>query len=234
MGKPITEEIATPTKAQMNKKGLLVFILSIVTFVPIILYPIVFGFHLTSDHGRWAEFGTFFSGVYTPILSLTTLLVLYSQNRTQREMNYYQIEQNTIHKVVNSNSQFLDTLRTSLDVPNHFGYTLEKLIRDDFTELSEQEYSHSNIKRRAFSLYDLDQKVFTCWNAINTGLSQLELSKGSGYSAAFWNEKLRIQSILTVDTCFALDNFCNIIQKRPQYEGTYFSQSRISTMEAES
>lgn len=54
---------------------------------PLLIYLFTFGFFLSSDHQRWAEFGSAMSGIYAPIVAVTTLAVLLAQVGLQKQIN---------------------------------------------------------------------------------------------------------------------------------------------------
>jgi len=54
---------------------------------PILIYMAHFGFEISSDHTRWSEMGSAFSGIYTPVIALATLVVLAMQYNLQRRLS---------------------------------------------------------------------------------------------------------------------------------------------------
>ncbi len=58
-------------------------------FIPIIIYWNHFGFNITSDHSRWAEYGAFWGGILGPILTLITIWILFL-NLQQQKIIYNQ------------------------------------------------------------------------------------------------------------------------------------------------
>ena len=54
-----------------------IYILIVLILLPIILYIYKFGsLILSNKHNHWAEFGTYLGGIYTPILSILTIILL--------------------------------------------------------------------------------------------------------------------------------------------------------------
>ncbi|MDN3377462.1 MULTISPECIES: hypothetical protein [unclassified Pseudoalteromonas] len=60
-------------------KILLSSLVFIILMLPLGFYANRFGFGLWSTHKMWSEMGTYFSGVYAPILSAITALFLFIQ-----------------------------------------------------------------------------------------------------------------------------------------------------------
>lgn len=213
----------------INKKSVskstLVLILLLIFTSPIIIYTLNFGFHLTADHQRWAEFGTFISGIYAPVLSLVTLLVLVSQYRMQNKMNEYQIEQTTISRLVNDNTQFLEAICRELDsAPYIRTKSVEDILMDHFFFLSADDLANDEKYRSAIMLYKKVPKISDCWMALTSTLATLEMIEGSSYKAAFSSELLRVQSTLSHGTCTSLDNYMRCLKVVPYNNKVYFSE----------
>jgi hypothetical protein len=52
---------------------------------PIAVYLFIFGGSISTDHGRWAEFGSAIGGIYSPLVALLTLVVLLKQVQLQSQ-----------------------------------------------------------------------------------------------------------------------------------------------------
>ena len=64
-------------------------IIGVMLIAPIIIYVYKFGFGLWSSNDDWARMGSFFGGIYTPILTLMMVLVLIRQtNIINNNSNY--------------------------------------------------------------------------------------------------------------------------------------------------
>ena len=80
------------------KKTITFSIILIILSIPIIIYAFQFFNSLSDNHQRWAEFGSYFGGVYSPIFSCLVLLVLLSQTDAQIKFNKHQIDQTYISR----------------------------------------------------------------------------------------------------------------------------------------
>ena len=64
----------------MSKRSLIsFFILLLIFLTPVLVYVATFGASLSRSHSIWSEFGSVMSGIYAPIIAMTTLLVLLAQ-----------------------------------------------------------------------------------------------------------------------------------------------------------
>ncbi|MFQ1769118.1 hypothetical protein ACK37F_20185 [Aeromonas veronii] len=69
---------------------LILAVIILLFFVPIMLYMFKFGVGLWGTHDDWALMGTALGGIYGPITSVITCLILFIQIKTQREDRYNQ------------------------------------------------------------------------------------------------------------------------------------------------
>lgn len=207
------------------KKAIPVLLILMVFSSPIIIYILNFGFHLTQDHQRWAEFGTFIAGIYAPVLSLITLIVLVFQYRMQNRMNEYQVEQTTINRLLNDNTQFLESpCRSLASAPFNRTNTAEEFLNEKFFFLAPEDLTTQDSYKTALKLYLTDPKLSECWMAINSNLKTFDMIEGRNYRTAFVSEQLRVQATLSHGTCASLDNFLKCLKVLPPDKKTYFSE----------
>ena len=64
----------------------------VVFISPVVLYGYQFGIGLWSEHSKWAELGSFLSGVYSPVIALFAFIVLLVQASWQSKINKYQYD----------------------------------------------------------------------------------------------------------------------------------------------
>lgn len=67
------------TDIYKNKKVYLFLFIILILVLPIILFTSNFGIGFYSNISQWSELGSFFGGVYTPVLSILTLSVIFMQ-----------------------------------------------------------------------------------------------------------------------------------------------------------
>ncbi len=116
----------------MNKNWFIICaIVLIVTMIsPIFFYQQVFGWGLWQTHEEWAQMGSALSGLYTPILSLLTLIVLIIQLfQSNRERNFA-ICMSTIANLTEQGKENVNTL--SVDMQR----TLSEVVTDEAIKLT--------------------------------------------------------------------------------------------------
>ena len=60
-----------------NPIGIAIIFLLVCAFAaPIMAYLLIFGTHVSGEHQRWSEFGTYLAGVYSPIVAVITLVTV--------------------------------------------------------------------------------------------------------------------------------------------------------------
>ncbi|MFM2345068.1 MAG: hypothetical protein RLZZ210_1681, partial [Pseudomonadota bacterium] len=96
------------------KKYSLYIIAVMLILIPIIFYIYNFSYGISNKTSDWANFGTFLSGIYTPILSILTLLLLYKQYIVQRNLNIYQENQKYLDNFRDTLHMFTDNLQIIL------------------------------------------------------------------------------------------------------------------------
>lgn len=69
-----------------NKKILLV-LCCVALLSPLVIYATQFGIGVWTDHSEWALMGTAIGGIYSPILAIATLALLYKQYQLQRSIS---------------------------------------------------------------------------------------------------------------------------------------------------
>ncbi|RZQ54913.1 hypothetical protein C1E23_01105, partial [Pseudoalteromonas phenolica] len=134
--------------------ALLVVILAISLFIPPIFFIWQFGFGLFPKVEQWANLGSFFSGVYAPLIGIFTLIVLFIQVRllknqteiqdlqaaesitnkriatckTEAELYIYKIE-----AYLKENEDLVNTLNNAIDIKCY--HDLEVLITKTHSQL---------------------------------------------------------------------------------------------------
>lgn len=110
---------STSIKSWLLYSGLTIGVVALLS--PLILYSYVFGVGIWSEHSEWAAMGSAIGGLYTPILTVVTSLILAKQFQLQREMSRYQIREESRKKVfdtVETYSQKLKSQTSEKDIDN--------------------------------------------------------------------------------------------------------------------
>jgi len=194
-------------------------------FLPILIYVYQFGFTLSANHQRWAEFGSVMSGIYSPIIAFIALFVLIGQSRAQISMNEHQFDQTYIQENRKDLDFYIDKLENYLVQ----GYDKELNIRShleaSYLNLSNEELLSSTRVEFAKEFYQKHPKVFDIWLAVYPILIGLNSQKEFPYEHNFTSSELRITSSLTLSTCIALDCYYYCLSNDLQ-KGCYFFKSK--------
>jgi len=206
---------------------------------PFILYVLNFGPALSASHQRWSEFGSFYGGVVGPLLTLTTVVFLYSQLRLQ------QSNQNEI-----SLTQEIQKLKIDIDFYSNFVKSeLSKVMPamedgrtlNTYISVTAAEFNHcfiygsdpkkilSHSRQQASTLALCHGNIFTSWIRINEDLSTIKLLNHSNKSKKNDYSNQRIKTMLTVgeiecshmDTLLLMYDDSFIPLFRPTFKETY-------------
>ena len=211
---------------------------TLITF-PFILYVSNFGPALSASHQRWSEFGSFYGGVVGPLLTLTTVVFLYSQLRLQ------QSNQNEIFL-----TQEIQRLKIDIDFYSNFVTSeLSKMMPgmedgrtlNTYIAVTAAEFNHcfihgpnpkkilSQSRQQVSTLVLCHGSIFTSWIRINEDLRTIKLLDHSNKSKQDNYSNQRIKTMLTVgeiecshmDTLLLMydDSFTPLF--RPTFKDTY-------------
>lgn len=141
-------------------KKIYYLIIFFVLSLPIILYSYQFGIGLWPTHSQWAEMGSAIGGIYTPILSMLTLLVLVMQFQIQKQMHNHE--------------QRATSRKICFDLVEKFSIKIESMftqdVVDDLIMLSELNPGDP----RAEELVRKHLDIFTLWATVHATLRNYE------------------------------------------------------------
>jgi len=195
--------------AQDKKKAsvLILLLICLVLMAPLVVYICRFGFHPSANHVKWAEMGTTLSGMYTPILALLTLLVFFGQLRLQLEINTHQQDQAYIQQCREDINYFLDHLNSALAEVGPTGKTLKEMINESFQPFNVDDLKSSELKERAHALNQAYRRPFDIWSSIYPIIIGLRANRHQPYSMNAVGTVQRISTLISFETCVALDNY---------------------------
>ncbi|TDR71540.1 hypothetical protein DFP78_11674 [Photobacterium lutimaris] len=98
--------------------------------MPVILYACNFGVGIWRTQEEWAKMGSALGGIYAPILSLLTLIVIVRQLNLQWQMNKFQHDQWYIDKCMSQGHKALVNLKCilSAEIKGQDGVTCQELF----------------------------------------------------------------------------------------------------------
>lgn len=182
---------------------LFITIATLAVVIPVGLYIDNFGIGYWSNHTHWAELGSFFGGILTPILTFISIILILLQLRTMNKG--LQVERN-YRRNADANSEidyFLELTKSKL-VTNSGLIKLSLINCDD-------ESAHLNQSQS-----DLAQ----LWNCIYIAL--MSLDKDGDYGPQHKKATIKLSAVLGRDTCKALDSYLRIASGNRKSEGFHF------------
>ena len=183
------------------------FLAAFVFVVPLIVYLSKFGATISSDHARWAEFGSAMSGIYSPLLTLATLAVFVLQVRMQGQLNTHQFDQAYLQQARSDIDFYLTRLDQYLQQQSIRGFTPQSLLHDHFQQRVKEDLLSEKSKQLAIDIDNLSPKVLAAWFAIYPILEGLQSNKQSEYRLVASGSIQKLIAVLSFETCASLDNF---------------------------
>ncbi|WP_157577417.1 hypothetical protein [Shewanella waksmanii] len=178
-------------KQQVINIKLFIAIAILAVVMPIGLYIDNFGVGYWSNHTHWAELGSFFGGILTPILTFISIILILLQLRTMNKG--LQVERD-YRRNADGNSE----------IDYFLALTKSKLVTDKgLIKLSCINCDDENA-RLTPSQSDLAQ----LWNCIYIAL--MSLDKDGDYGPQHQKATIKISAVLGRETCAALDSYLRI------------------------
>ncbi len=125
--------------------------LFILTIIPIILYFYTFHYNLSTNHSRWAEFGSFFGGVIGPLISVSALLGLIVSIEQTRQHFSIQRNESTFFSLLNFHILKIE----QLTYKENKGYDIFIKLSDEFKAIYREQcvcYAIKNIEEKTKEL----------------------------------------------------------------------------------
>lgn len=174
--------------------------------MPVAVYLWVFGVTISTDHTRWAEFGSAMGGIYAPVIALFTLLVLRRQVLLQAQMNKHQFDQAYLQQAradIEFYSTQMSQVMDSIALP---GKTLRDLLNDRFQPFNIAELDSENLRELAANIHALIPQSLDIWLAIYPIFTGLDSSVDMQYVMTSHSSKQKLIALLSFKSCVALDN----------------------------
>ncbi|MGR5065708.1 hypothetical protein [Photobacterium sp. DNB22_13_2] len=203
------------------KRVLLFSVLCIVIISPIALYTMAFGIGIWSEHSKWSEFGSFFGGVFSPIIASLALVILYLQNRNQNDLAF----------VMRSDKEleyFLTKLERNLENVYVKGKSKSDLILAITQEINDVNFTDDEKSKYVKGIYDkiMNEKpkdynkqvrellnLVSLWSSLGVVLVGLSAEDRQPYTLFYSTSMLKIQTVIGHDLCIALDKLLFINAK---------------------
>ncbi len=212
------------------------YVLIIIFAIPIVLYFYKFHGSLSNDFNIWAAFGSYLSGIYSFLFSFVTLRIIGIQVLLQKEQKIYEENQNYLNNTRDVIEFFTDNLKVLLQtnlqinnpifndrlmyLSNIFGRNIQDItINELFIILKYMQDYNDNINHEIlFSILKIEFTIIQinhAWATICIRLEDLYRNKNiKYYSLEYSTNVAKIQTILSLNTCIALDNYQKLINSK--------------------
>lgn len=174
---------------------------------PVLIYVATFGTALSSDHQRWAEFGSAMAGIYAPIVALTTLAVLLAQVGLQKQINDHSYNQAHFQQARADIEFYAIQLAGKLDQVALPGQTFRAVLHSNLEPGTVAELDADSLRTLAANIDALIPGVMGMWFGIYPIFSGLAASDESTYRMTLNSSMQKLIALLSFETCVALDNY---------------------------
>lgn len=196
-----------------TKKYISILIVLVLLSAPIVIYIYKFGYQISNDHERWAEMGSAISGIYTPLLSILTLVILYYQyiattvtNKIQMDINEFNKNESFIQDAKTDARLCLSALKSELqDSKNEDDSFYQNLI-ENFTYKTIEELKSPELYKIAKKLNERNPSILAIWHKFYGVLILLSAKKEYPYEHNLVNIRNEAFVIFPYAGCVALDN----------------------------
>jgi len=196
---------------------LIIFLAVAIIIVVMFTYTNQFGFNLSTDHSKWAEFGSFFGGILGPILAFSSLLYLAIQMQQQTKEYREARIKSEIKQIEDSISLYLAMLQPKLfENDPALGSPISELIlkmsNDDNQKYIKSELCKIGMSARAETL--------VMWSHIAGNLSFIK----SINEIKYLNQINLIAVTIGYDICSALDDVVKFVSGLLNFEKHFSSK----------
>lgn len=181
---------------------------------PVAFYVYTFGLHITSNHSRWGEMGSALSGIYTPILSLLTLVVLLAQVRLQERMNEHTFDQSYVQDARSDVQYYLSELAREVSREFDDGSEVGAMLVSTFVYASVEELASEWFLQVGKALNWRHHHLLSIWSAYYSILAGLKTSKYPPYTNSFEIAKQKAIMMLSYEVCAAFDQYMWCLSER--------------------
>lgn len=204
---------------------------AIIFFTPILIYILIFGSSLSTEHERWSQFGSFISGIYAPIISILTITILLKQLELQHKYNTH-IEDQT--HISSARDDLREASKRILDIINETSpesYTYRALLHRHFQPKTRKDLENSDLIKYARKLHHMTPSLSSSWGDVLSIMTGLYAPDSMPYKLVSVNETNKLISSLTMETCVALDNFYWALSKDKLKSTKYLFSPLLSDLQ---
>lgn len=190
--------------------GLLVIFL----IVPLMLYAYTFGTQISISHQQWAEFGSFISGIYSPILTLVTIIVLgfqvalqSRQTALQQQINDHERDQAYLIRAYSDIEFYATRMEVVLNSTAFQDDTLRSHLHKHFQPTSVENLDSIELRQLAANIHYSIPAALDLWAAVYPILIGLDAYKKTMFNLAYVSSSQKLIALLGMESCVALENF---------------------------
>ncbi|TOK18166.1 hypothetical protein CGI23_24540 [Vibrio parahaemolyticus] len=188
----------------MNKQAkVILWSLFVVLLMPILAYIYKFGLGLWDKPDEWSDLGGYVGGIYAPILSIVTLVVISIQIFIQHQQYQHSLIQHQEEQI----KEYLTALEQALDVE------VGEISSRDFLVSLCRDVSKDTIKlipaELVMDFNKCNHRLYSMWCEVMKCLAVLEnISNQNVYNkVVFASNKNKVIAYLNPQTCRMLDRF---------------------------
>lgn len=180
--------------------------LAAIYLTPLVAYVATFGTEISSQHVRWSEFGSAMSGIYAPIIALSTLAVLFVQVRLQSRLNDHEFRQAHISQARADIEFYATQLAKKLEEIANPGKPMRAVLHLNFRPDSVAELDSESLRALAANIDALAPSILGMWFGIYPILSGLRTGEQQ-FEMTLYSSLQKLNAMLSFETCIALDNY---------------------------
>ncbi len=177
-----------------------------VILLPLMVYCSKFGFVITADHDRWAQFGSALSGIYSPILGVLTFIVLIRQLELQAVITRHQLDQDVTGPARSDITHALDAIITATEVDCIPGQSRGQLLLTHFATASREDLLRDESYQLAMGVLFGTPNLFALWLQVSSTLVALRSHQSVTFQSAFASCNLKVTAKLGHFLCVGIEN----------------------------
>ncbi|WP_229722338.1 hypothetical protein [Xylophilus rhododendri] len=200
----------------------------LILLAPVAIYSFTFGITISHSHTRWAEMGSAMSGIYGPLLSFLTILVLGQQFKLQRSSEKRAIDQIYFDKCRADFLRSVLKLESAFSKNKECGENVKVSFTQEFGWLLDAALHNSGTHVLAMQWLEDTPTLANEWISINALMAGLNSSAERSFQNELVWMKGRAAAEFGFATCVALDNLLIAAYRQQLFVNPKFSPRKTS------